>query len=41
VQVDMLFAQVWTLQGGEWVRMDMYSDPSEALEALETVGLDA
>ena len=34
VQVDMLFAQVWTLRGGEWIRMDMYSDPSEALKAV-------
>jgi ketosteroid isomerase-like protein len=32
--VDMLFAQVWTLRGGEWMRMDMYSDPSEALKAV-------
>ena len=34
VQVDMLFAQVWTLRGGEWMRMDMYSDSSEALKAV-------
>ena len=38
VQVDMLFAQVWTLRGGEWIRMDMYSDPSEALRAVGLAG---
>ena len=36
--VDMLFAQVWTLRGGEWMRMEMYSDPSEALEAVGLEG---
>jgi ketosteroid isomerase-like protein len=35
--VDMSFAQVWTIRDGKEARMDMYSDPAEALEA---VGLD-
>lgn len=33
MQVDMSFAQVWTLRDGKQTRMDMYSDPNEALEA--------
>jgi ketosteroid isomerase-like protein len=32
--VDMSFAQVWTLRDGKETRMDMYSDPNEALQAL-------
>jgi ketosteroid isomerase-like protein len=35
--VDMLFAQVFTVQDGKETRMEMYSDPAEALKA---VGLD-
>jgi ketosteroid isomerase-like protein len=31
--VEMQFAQVWTLRDGKEARMDMYSDPAEALEA--------
>jgi ketosteroid isomerase-like protein len=31
--VEMSFAQVWTLRAGRRARMDMYSDPDEALEA--------
>jgi ketosteroid isomerase-like protein len=31
--VEMSFAQVWTLRDGKEARMDMYSDPDEALEA--------
>jgi ketosteroid isomerase-like protein len=31
--VEMAFAQVWTLCDGKGARMDMYSDPDEALEA--------
>ena len=31
--VEMSFAQVWTLRDGKQVRMDMYSDRDEALEA--------
>src|SRR5277367_2327216 len=31
--VDMYFAQVWTLRDGKEARMEMYSDPSEALKA--------
>ncbi len=32
--VDMYFAQVWTLRDAKEARMEMYSDPSEALKAL-------
>jgi ketosteroid isomerase-like protein len=32
--VDMSFAQVWTLRDGMQARMEMYSDPNEALEAV-------
>lgn len=32
--VDMYFAQVWTLRDGKEARMEMYSDPSEALKAV-------
>jgi ketosteroid isomerase-like protein len=31
--VDMTFAQVFTLRDGKQVRMQMYAEPSEALEA--------
>jgi ketosteroid isomerase-like protein len=31
--VEMSFAQVWTLRDGKEARMEMYSDPAEALEA--------
>jgi ketosteroid isomerase-like protein len=31
--LEMTFAQVWTLRDGKEARMDMYSDPDEALEA--------
>jgi ketosteroid isomerase-like protein len=31
--VDMTFAQVFTLEGGREIRMQMYADPAEALEA--------
>lgn len=31
--VDMSFAQVWTLEDGAHTRMEMYSDPTEALKA--------
>src|SRR6266567_2742462 len=30
--VEMNFAQVWTLRDGKEARMDMYSDPAEALK---------
>jgi ketosteroid isomerase-like protein len=33
LDVDMTFAQVFTLEGGRYVRMQMYADPAEALEA--------
>ena len=32
--VDMLFAQVFTIQDGKETRMEMYSDPDEALKAV-------
>jgi ketosteroid isomerase-like protein len=32
--VDMYFAQVWTLRDGKQARMEMYSDPDEALKAV-------
>ena len=32
-QVDMLFAQVWTMDEGLATRMEMYADPEEALQA--------
>jgi uncharacterized protein len=31
--VEMSFAQIWTLRDGKAARMEMYSDPAEALEA--------
>ena len=31
--VDMVYAQVFTLRDGKQVRMEMYSDPAEALKA--------
>ena len=31
--VEMSFAQVWTIRDGKAARMEMYSDPAEALEA--------
>jgi ketosteroid isomerase-like protein len=32
--VDMSFAQVWTLRDGMHARMEMYSEPNEALQAV-------
>ena len=32
--VDMYFAQLWTFEGGKQTRMEMYSDPNEALKAV-------
>ena len=32
--VEMTFAQVFTLRDGKEARMDMYSDPNEALKAV-------
>ena len=31
--VEMSFAQIWTLRDGKRTRMEMYSDPAEALQA--------
>ena len=31
--VEMSFAQIWTLREGKRTRMEMYSDPAEALAA--------
>jgi ketosteroid isomerase-like protein len=36
--VEMQYAQVFTIRDGKQTRMEMYSDPNEALEA---VGLEA
>jgi ketosteroid isomerase-like protein len=33
MSVDMIFAQVLTVRHGKQVRMEMYADPTEALEA--------
>jgi ketosteroid isomerase-like protein len=33
VPVDMHFAQVWVMQDGKQLRMQMYASPEEALEA--------
>jgi ketosteroid isomerase-like protein len=32
--VDMCFAQVWTVRDGKEIRMEMYADPAEAIEAV-------
>jgi ketosteroid isomerase-like protein len=32
--VEMTFAQVWSLDDGKQTRMEMYSDPNEALKAV-------
>ena len=32
-EVEMRFAQIWTLRDGRAARMEMYADPDEALEA--------
>ena len=34
VPVEMLMAMLWTFRDGKEARMDMYSDPSEALKAV-------
>jgi ketosteroid isomerase-like protein len=34
LEVNMDFAQVWTLQDGKQTRMRMYADPDEALRAV-------
>jgi ketosteroid isomerase-like protein len=34
IALDMVFAQVWTIRDGRFTRMDMYSDPSEALKGV-------
>jgi len=33
VSVEMHFGQVWTLEDGQQIRMQMYASPEEALEA--------
>jgi ketosteroid isomerase-like protein len=38
MEVDMSFAQVWSIKNGQMVRMDMYA---HAAEAMRAVGLDA
>jgi ketosteroid isomerase-like protein len=32
LDTEMRFAQVWTLRGGRYVRMEMYAEPEQALE---------
>jgi len=34
IPVEMRFAQVWTLRDGRGIRMQMYANPDEALEAV-------
>ena len=34
IPVDMRFAQVWTLEDGQGIRMQMYASVDEALEAV-------
>jgi ketosteroid isomerase-like protein len=34
LEVDMDFAQVWTIKAGKQTRMRMYADPDEALRAV-------
>jgi ketosteroid isomerase-like protein len=34
VAVEMLLAQVWTMRDGKQSRMEMYSDPADALNAV-------
>ena len=36
--VEMSFAMVWTLRDGKQARMEMYSDPGEALKAVGLEG---
>jgi ketosteroid isomerase-like protein len=38
IPVDMRFAQVWTLQDGQGIRMEMYASVEEALEAAGLSG---
>jgi ketosteroid isomerase-like protein len=33
LEVDMTFAQVWTIRDGKQARMEMYADPADAFEA--------
>ena len=33
LEVDMQFAQLWTIRGGKYIRMRMYADPDEARRA--------
>jgi ketosteroid isomerase-like protein len=36
MQVDMRFAQLWTIRDGKQARMDMYSEVDEAIRALNS-----
>ena len=38
VSVDMRYAQVFTVRDGKQVRMEMYNDPDEALQAVGIEG---
>ena len=33
LEVDMHFAQLWTMRDGQYIRMQMYADPAEARRA--------
>ncbi len=36
--VEVSFAEVWTFRDGKQAPMEMYSDPQEALKAVELEG---
>jgi ketosteroid isomerase-like protein len=38
LEVDMQFAQLWTIRDGRYIRMRMYADPAEARQAAGLSG---
>ncbi len=38
MRLEMSFAMFWTLRAGKQARMEMYSDPAEALDAVGLAG---
>jgi ketosteroid isomerase-like protein len=38
LEVDMQFAQLWTIRDGKYLRMRMYADPAEAKRAAGLSG---
>ena len=38
IPVEMRFAQVWTLRDGQGIRMQLYANPDDALEAVGLSG---